>query len=459
MKSRMTRRAFLQSSTAAGLGLAAGCSPAPSPGVIFKGWVYEPDLVRENLDYFEQQTGIAVDYNAVSGNYHDKMVALHVGGAPMECCYVRDDDFAEWVEAGWLRPCDDLLAADPETSATTADIFSYNLSSMMYGGKRYGLPYYTDFSIWVYNEPMLEAAGFDAPARTLDELTEQAIKVREARVRTPNGDLIEYPITLNFRQSVLGFNDWWTLNYASEASLFDDGLNPLFPDDEGRRAEKILQWVTDGIQRHRIISPTSLTVGQIREHVASGRQVYGIINKYDLEWVNNRRNSAAADDELKRRGSSDLHAKVYRMAPVPSISAEQTGTLGWTRMYCLTSRCREDRMQDAWDLMKFLGAKDAAGDYYTARRWFRLRGLGFAYRSLLDDPDVIAQTEQWGEIDKIREQALHVRPRENIKAPWFPDFKIYYQPEIQKVLLGQQSPRDGLARIARRCRQLISEWS
>ena len=280
----MTRRTFLQSSTAAGLGLAAGCSPAPSPGVIFKGWVYEPDLVRENLDYFEQQTGIAVDYNAVSGNYHDKMVALHVGGAPMECCYVRDDDFAEWVEAGWLRPCDDLLAGDPETSATTADIFSYNLSSMMYGGKRYGLPYYTDFSIWVYNEPMLEAAGFDAPARTLDELTEQAIKVREARVRTPNGDVIEYPITLNFRQSVLGFNDWWTLNYASEASLFDDDLNPLFPDDEGRRAEKILQWLTDGIQRHRIISPTSLTVGQIREHVASGRQVYGIINKYDLEW-------------------------------------------------------------------------------------------------------------------------------------------------------------------------------
>ena len=61
----------------------------------------------------------------------------------MECCYVRDDDFAEWVEAGWLRPCEDLLAADPDTSATTARISSpYNLSSMTYGGKRYGLPYY-----------------------------------------------------------------------------------------------------------------------------------------------------------------------------------------------------------------------------------------------------------------------------------------------------------------------------
>ena len=27
---------------------------------------------------------------------------------PVDCCYVRDDDFAEWVEAGWLRPYDDV---------------------------------------------------------------------------------------------------------------------------------------------------------------------------------------------------------------------------------------------------------------------------------------------------------------------------------------------------------------
>jgi hypothetical protein len=76
----------------------------------------------------------------------------------------------------------------------------------------------------------------------------------------------------------------------------------------------------------------------------------------------------------------------------------------------------------------------------------------------LNHPEIIAQTDQWGDIDLIRAQSKYVRTRENIKAPWFPDFNIYYQPEIQKILLKEQSPRDGLARIAQRCRKLKSEW-
>ncbi|HCQ05091.1 MAG TPA: hypothetical protein DIT99_32510, partial [Candidatus Latescibacteria bacterium] len=88
MTGRMTRRTFLKTSTAAGIGLLAGCQPPPSPGILFKGWAYEPALVRENLDYFEQQTGLSVDYNAISGNYHDKMIAMFIGETPIECCYV-----------------------------------------------------------------------------------------------------------------------------------------------------------------------------------------------------------------------------------------------------------------------------------------------------------------------------------------------------------------------------------
>ena len=437
----------------------SGCMRNQPSGVIFKGWPYEPNLVQENIDFFTDQTKIDVTYQSISGNYHDKMVALFVGKTPMDCCYVRDDDFSEWVEAGWLRPCDDL----PGVQQYSEDIFNYNLEAMTYQGKRYGLPYYTDFTVWVYNTQMLETTGFEKSARTLNELTEQAIKIKEKRLRSPDGYIIEYPIVLGFRQAPgMGFGDWWALNYASEVDLFDDDLTPIFPDDKDQRAEKILQWIVDGIHKHRIIDINSLTMGLIRENTAAGRQAFCLISKYDVEWVNNRQNSAVAEAYLKSRNippKEKTHAKTLQIAPIPSLEPDQEGTLGWTRMYCLTAHCNTDQLLNTWQFMQFLGGKDTTGDYFTSRRWFRLRGLGFAYKSLMDDPQIIAQTEQWGDIEIIKKLSQVARTRENIKAPWFPDFRVYYQPEIQKILLRQQSPRDGLARIAKRCRDFKQEWA
>ena len=454
----MKRRDFVRTGALAALGGALGCGRERPSGVLFKGWAYEPDLVRQNVEYFTRFSGIEVAYEAVSGSYHDKMVAQFVGGAPLDCCYVRDDDFAEWVEAGWLRPCDDL----PQAAATREDMYPYSLEAMSYGGRQYGLPYYTDFTVWVYNQTLLREAGLEGVPRTLDEWTEQALKLKERRLQSPQGEVVEFPILLNFRQSVTGFNDWWALNYASQVELFDAAWEPIFPDDEGRRAERVLQWLVDGIHRHRIIDPQSLTAGLVRENTAAGRQIYALLDKYNLEWVNNRGQSAVAEAHLSARGlgpEQSRFAKVLRMAPIPALEAGLRGTLGWTRMYCLAAQVRPERLQEAWALMRFLGGRDVQGDYYTARRWFRLKGLGFAFRSLMDDPQIVAQTELWGDSRLIEEEAQHARTRENIKAPWFADFNAYYQAEIQKILLRQQSPREGLGRLADRCRALKKEWA
>ena len=209
---------------------------------------------------------------------------------------------------------------------------------------------------------MLEAAGFEQPARTLDELTEQAIKIKEARVKSPEGDVVEYPIMLGFRQVITGFTDWWALNYASEVDLFDDDINPIFPDDVDRRAERILQWITDGIHKHGIININSLTSPLILENVSAGRQAFAMINKHDLERVNSREDSAVAEAYLRARGITETqtsYAKVIKMAPVPSLEPDQQGTLGWSRMYSLTAHCREEYLLDAWRLVQFLGGRDA----------------------------------------------------------------------------------------------------
>jgi len=477
----MTRRDFCKTSSlavGAALGVAGCGRPLVDPNaLIFKGWGYEPDIVRENIERFvRRHPDIPVDYQAVSGQYHDKMVALFVAGTPVDCCYVRDDNFAEWVEAGWLQPIEDF----PGARDYLPDLFDFNREAMTYDGRLYGLPYYADFTIWIYNEPLLRAAGFEKPGRTLDEITEQAVKIKERKLKTPDGQVVEYPLTLALKQTVLGFNDWWAMNYASEVDLFDDEMNPRFPDDDGRRAEKILQWLVDGIHKHKIIDLNSLSLDgtEVRANIGAGRQVFASISKYDLEWVNNCTKSAVAAALLKQQNhraatvtermvTEQTHAKALKMSLYPSLEPHQNGTLGWTRMYCLTKNCRFP--EKAWELVQYLGGKDESGQYYTAKRWFcgdphepdgkkKARGLGFCYKSLMNDPDIIAFTEVWGDMNLIREQSRYVKARENIKAPWFPDFDAFYQPEIQRVLLKEQTPRDGLARIAAQCRKLKREW-
>jgi multiple sugar transport system substrate-binding protein len=428
--------------TAAGLfaaPLIEGCGGgaslrAPRPGeLVFRGWAYEPNEVRDNLDVFEHRhADIPVDYAAVSGNYHDKMVAIFVARTTLDCCYVRDDHFAEWADARWIQP---LPFA--EAAAYQSDIFPFNWEAITYQGKLYGLPYYSDFTIWVYNQRMLEEGGIERCGRTLDEIAEQCIRLKEKGV-------IQTPLALGLIQAPLGFNDWWALNYASEVDLFDDDWNPVFPDDPGRRAERVLQWMVDGIHRHGIIDrEVSFNMPVIRDNFAAGRQAFISLSKYDLQRLNNPLRSSVAGQA--------------KMALYPSLEPGQRGTLGWTRMYCLTSTCRDP--VKAWELIRFLGGRDETGQYYTARRWYLKFGLGFAYRSLLNDPEIIASTARWGDIELIREQWRWAKAREVIKAPWFPEFDTYYQAELQRVLNREISPRDGLGRMAAEVRRLKRDWA
>jgi multiple sugar transport system substrate-binding protein len=416
-------------------GLLAGCGGAVHrPGeVVFRGWAYEPNEVRANLDVFEQRhPEVPVEYAAVSGNYHDKMVAIFVAKTTLDCCYVRDDHFAEWADAGWIQPL-----PFPEARAYEKEIFPFNWEAMTYRGQLYGLPYYADFTIWVYNRQMLEAAGYDRCARTLPELTEQCVRLKEKGIcRTP--------LALGFMQAPLGFNDWWALNYASGIRLFDGEWNPIFPDDPGRQAEQILQWVVEAIHRHKILDlEVSFNMPVVRDNFAAGRQAFVSISKYDLQRLNDPKRSGVAGQA--------------KMALYPSLQPGQNGTLGWTRMYCLTRTCRDSRK--AWELIRFLGGRDETGQYSTARRWYLKFGLGFCYPALLDDAEIVRSTSRWGDYELIREQWQWARAREIIKAPWFSEYDTFYQAELQRVFNREVSPRDGLGRIAAEVRRMKREWA
>ena len=52
---------------------------------------------------------------------------------------------------------------------------------------------------------------------------------------------------------------------------------------------------------NRIIDINSLTMPDIRENMAAGRQAFCLMSKYDVEWINNRENAAVAEAYLSQR--------------------------------------------------------------------------------------------------------------------------------------------------------------
>src|SRR5712692_8425164 len=218
------RRAFVRLGVAAGgLGMLAACAPAPTPAATappapakpteapkpavattqpapaatqpaaaaptaasaaagkvttlkLLGWNYEPPLVQENLDRFVQQSpNYKIDFEPIAGDYLVDLLTRFRAKTPMDVIYVRDQYHASWVESGFLQP----LEETDEINALYAAMFPYNANQMQWKGKKYGLPYYTDFDVFAYNEKMVTDAGFSAGPTTLDELRKQAETMKQ----------------------------------------------------------------------------------------------------------------------------------------------------------------------------------------------------------------------------------------------------------------------------------------
>src|SRR5262249_57695813 len=92
-----------------------------------------------------------------------------------------------------------------------------------------------------------------------------------------------------------------------------------------------------------------------------------------------------------------------------------------------------------------MGGKDAEGKYYTAKDWYLKYGVGYAFKSMDRDPDIIAAQQQAGYDPDLRaQQYSSAKARENIKAPWYNEWDRFTQAQVQNALLQQAKPPHAL---------------
>jgi multiple sugar transport system substrate-binding protein len=411
----------------------SGAAASGQKTVKFEGWDYEPPLVEQNIQRFESlNPTIKVSYTPiVSAEYRQKLVAEFTAGANPDALYVRDDYFAGWVTAGYLQDVEGMPGLDQAYSL----LYDFNADAMTYKGKRFGLPYYADVMSFVYNEEMLQKAGITTPPKTLQELEAQAVKIKSAGV-------VQYPLSLGLGLTNDFWSTWWALIYGSGAKLFDDQMQPILEKDPAVRG--VMAWIDKGLNETKIIDPSSLETATVpRDNFMAEQHAFLFVARYDIEAVNNPERSKVAGKA--------------KMALMPGLDSEGKGTVGWTRMYCLTKTTQVK--DEAYKLIYYLGGLDEKGEPYTAKFWFLNRGLGFTFKQLGSDPEIQAKLQKFVDPELYSKQAETARVREAISEPWYSEWESGNQKLMQQVFTKQTGIDDALKGMAANAKKLKEQNS
>jgi multiple sugar transport system substrate-binding protein len=436
-----SRRTFVRSagigSAGVVLGLGVPRRAAAAPTVVrFAGWAFEPQVVEANVKRFmEQNPDVKVEYTPLDLQlYNEKMVALFNAGTQPDAYYVRDTNLGAWVEAGWVQPIDGL----PGLAELDRDIFPFNLEALRYKGKQYGTPYYGDIYVYMYDQKALQKAGVVKGPVTLDQLREAALAVKKT---SP----VEYPILKGFKTNVDGLSEFWSMVFASGGNLFDEALEPVYPDKD-KSALAVLEWLVQAMYDWKILDPKGLELDetQARDAFVNGQGLF----------------TSNVGNVLPRANNPKLSKRAGDIAPTrfPGLTDTGKGPMGWTRLYCIDAKTK---VRDAaWRLISYMGGKDKQGVYYTAKDWYSKYGVGYAFRSLDKDPEMIKiQRDAGWDLEVRSQQYATARARTNIKAPWYNDWDRYTQQQVQNALVKKVSPRDALTASANKARELRKQWS
>ncbi len=429
MNLELNRREFLKLTSAAGLvgtglgGMSINAFAADSVNLFT--WSAAVDTVKSHANAFEKKFNVGVNYsNSPWAQYRDAGIAKLVGKAPVDVLWVSDAWLPEWVESGWLAPINKY----PELMKYNADTADFCVKSMEYKGKQYGLTYYTDYMGFFYDDSKLKKAGITAPPKTWNEVTEQCLKIKAAGI-------CEFPFMLSMAKESWLIEFITAMNYSFGGRFVDDTGKAIMQDPQ-KGAAQALQWVVDAVQKHKIISPACVEIGELNglKSFGSGNHAFAMLARYRIRTLNDPKQSAIAGQ--------------VKQALMPAGPKGSNATVGWLRFYGLTTQAVADKTREANSikLIEWFGGK-ADGKYTFQKNLLNDLGSGFGVNSLFKDPEVIASVNAYTDI-KIYESAQKFAKKKDIIAPWFGEWDEANGSLYQSAVLGKSTVENALTKSA-----------
>ena len=457
----MSRRRFIKTVGATGLGLVAGgalsaCAPpapqiqqvevtrvtekaiAPTPWTLVKpdkplefyAWDFQPNQIENNIQIFTEQSGIPVNTHIIPNvGYNSGLQTKIMGGIHMDAFYNFRYNTSKFYNASWARRLDDLPDADKIKSEMFANAVPLYTAA---DGALICLPYFNAVHVTHYNKAFLEKAGFSGPPKSKQDMYDQCKKLKADGI------------------APAPYSAYWIKEFCEEYLMvyllsdgikpFDANYDPVFKDDPATIAA--FEWwqamFQDGLTAETMLTDQP---PQLLTSVQEGNAAFFTLHHYFLKSIRDAKatqseNIVLSDWMPGKTGETFLMGEVIQMAAEPSS------------------------LSAAWELMKFYGWKDKDGVLRTFKEWAKAAALACPYPAFFQDPEVRAAYGTYYDFDMLLDLFQNRSdPVQARNAVWYPEFQTFVGDAIQQMLKGEKTPTETAAALADKVVALKKEIS
>ena len=186
---RLSRRDFLKVGGAGLAGAAllgtAGCGGGGQQGggatrLVFTSAPDDTETTGKLVQKFNDQNRgkynvVFREGNADTGQRFDQIrTQMQAGGGDLDVILGDVIWTAQLAANGWISDLSDRF-----TDGERQNFLPGSVEAIIYEGKAYGMPWFTDTGLLYYRKDLLEKSGFPGGPKTWDELKQMALKVTE----------------------------------------------------------------------------------------------------------------------------------------------------------------------------------------------------------------------------------------------------------------------------------------
>src|ERR671912_427085 len=409
--------AALLGSTACGGGGGSG-----SGDLIFAMGADTSGTLQSLIDKFNKQSkDFKVTYREMptdSGAYFDKLrTQFQAGGGDIDVIGADVIWPAQFAANGWLLDVTDRFPKSDQSQFLPGPI-----NSLMYDGKIYGVPWFTDAGLLYYRADLLEKSGYSDPPKTWDEMQEMAVKVAKDQ-KIDNGFVFQGD---QYEGGVCnGLEYIWT----NGGDVLDPGdPNKVIIDSPEAAAGLAIEQniVKNGVAPQAVATYTETEtdpafLGNKAVFARNWPYMYALAGTSDFP---------------------DVKPEQIGVAPLPVTQGNSlASTLGGWNMLI---NAQTDMPDEAWEFVQFMTSEQGQRQRAIAASLLPTRPTLYQDQEIRETIPVVVQGEE----------ALK-NARSRPVSPYYSDMSLEMQEQFNSVVKGDTSPQDAVASLQQSLESII----